>query len=76
MRTLSGNDSATFSKLEVPIPHEFKILARIHGISEERLIRAVQRFLVLEAISMNSELDASDAKILSRKVGKKVWESL
>jgi len=73
---LSIESDASFRKVEVPIPPEFKTLARIRGVPEERLVSAVQRFLVLEAISMNSELELQDAMELSRKVGKGAWKSL
>jgi len=71
---LSIGSDASFRKVEVPIPPEFKTLARIRGVPEERLVRAVQRFL--EAISMNSELELRDAMELSKKVGKGAWKSL
>jgi len=73
---LSVESDTSFRKVEVPIPPEFETLARIRGVPEERLVRAVQRFLVLEAISMNSELELQDAMELSKKVGKGAWNSL
>jgi len=73
---VSTGGDVTPSTVEVPIPQEFKILARIRGIPEERLIRAVQRLLILEAISLNSELKPEDVKEISKKVGKAAWRSL
>ncbi|GAB6101454.1 hypothetical protein JCM16138_06770 [Thermococcus atlanticus] len=73
MGDVSGHAPST---MEVPIPPEFKLLAKIRGVPEERLVRALQRFLVLEAISMNSKLDMRNAKELSKIVGKEAWKSL
>jgi len=70
------SDATSSPKVEVPVPPEFKLLARIRGVPEERLIRALQRFLILEVISMNSKLEISDVKELSRKVGTEAWKSL
>ncbi|SEV83455.1 hypothetical protein SAMN05216170_0249 [Thermococcus thioreducens] len=73
---VGGTNSLVPSTMEVPIPPEFKLIAKVRGVPEERLIRALQRFLVLEAISMNSRLDMKNARGLSKTVGKEAWKSL
>ena len=73
---MGGTNSLAPSAIEVPIPPEFKLIAKVRGVPEERLIRALQRFLVLEAISMNSNLNMKNAKEFSKTVGKEAWKSL
>ena len=64
------------STIEVPVPSELELIAKERGVPEDKLIRALQRLLILEATVMNSELEMEEALRLSKKVGRGIWESL
>ena len=67
---------AVTTTIEVPIPRDLKELAREIGIDEEKLIKAVQRLLVLEAATLESRLTKEDALKLASEVERSAWKSL
>ena len=62
--------------IKVPIPKEFELLAREMGVEEKKLVEAVQRFIVLEAIALESRLTLKDSIKLAEEVEKSAWKKL
>ncbi len=62
--------------VEVPIPTEIKRLARERGISQEKLVEAVRRLLILDALAVQSALSMEDALKLAKKVDRAAWARL
>jgi len=66
----------TTTTIEVPIPKEFKELAREMGVKEEELVKAVQRLLVVEIAVIGSKLTREEALKLADEVERSAWKSL
>ncbi|USG99106.1 hypothetical protein K1720_06035 [Thermococcus argininiproducens] len=64
------------SAIEVPIPAEIGEIAHERGVSEEKLIRSLQRLLILEAVAMNSKMEMDEALKLGKQVGRGLWTKL
>jgi len=61
--------------VEVPIPREFKKLAKEMGVEEKKLVKAVQRLLVLEVATIESKLTKEEALELAGEVERSAWRN-
>ncbi len=62
--------------VKIPIPGEVIEIARKRGVSPEKIARAAETLLLLEVISMDSELSLGDAVEIGRKVTRAAWERI
>ena len=60
--------------IEVPVPRELKELAKELGVREEKLIKAVQRLLVLEVATIDSRLTKEEALKLANEMERSAWK--
>lgn len=63
-------------RVEVPLPREVFEIARRKGIPTERLVKAVQTLLLLEVLSMDSDLTLRDAIELGEEVTRRAWKKI
>ena len=66
---------AATATVEVPIPREFKELAKELGVEEKKLVKAVQRLLVLEVATIESKLTKEGALELADEVERSAWKN-
>lgn len=62
--------------VKVPLPKEVVELAKIRGVEVEELAKAAETLLLLEIVSMESNLKMEDALEIADEVTRKVWARL
>ena len=59
--------------VKVPLPKEVVELARTRGVEVEELAKAAETLLLLEVVSMESNLEIEDALKIADEVSRKAW---
>jgi len=62
--------------VKVPLPKEVIEVAKARGVDVEELARAVETLLLLEVVSMESNLKMDDALEMAGEVARKAWAKL
>ena len=62
--------------VKVPLPKEVIEIAKARGVDFEELARAAETLLLLEVVSMGSNLKMNDALEIADEVTRKTWARL